>query len=278
MDQDQARDQGPKPDAGAPDAGPAPDVKVSPHPVGYFNKKQHGMEAKLQQKDCRSCHGNNLKGKGKAWSCDTCHKPGWRTNCVFCHGGHLDKTGAPPRDLNWNKAPAKLTFAAHTKHMALTMMSPIGCEACHVKPANATSKGHMFDGTAGKAEVTFAGGLSAGGKYKQGTCSALYCHGNGQGKNGTATTKGKALGCASCHAYVTSSTTALGNMGGRHKAHLYQKKMVCADCHGSVDKSGKITKLSDHIDGKVATPKLYNPTKKTCTGLCHSRPHIASKW
>ena len=43
-------------------------------------------------------------------SCDDCHDEGWRTDCVFCHGGVDDTTGAPPEDIR-DEADAYRTAA-----------------------------------------------------------------------------------------------------------------------------------------------------------------------
>ena len=57
------------------------------------------------------------------------------------------------------------TSNAHTTHVTTY---PYGCDSCHPQD---------HDGTA--TDVTFAGGLSAGGTYTPGamTCSTIYCHG-----------------------------------------------------------------------------------------------------
>ena len=75
------------------------------HPDGFITGDQHGQAMKLQDAnvgDCRVCHGDELTG-GDAIGCDECHNatnPGWRTDCVLCHGGEVDNTGAPPLDID----------------------------------------------------------------------------------------------------------------------------------------------------------------------------------
>lgn len=271
-------DMTPKTDGVAKKDGPAAgDAGKKHHPAGWKSSKVHGLDAKHQKQKCYSCHGQDLLGKGKSPSCDKCHKKGWRTNCVYCHGGTKNQTGAPPRDIDNTVTVSQISFPPHTTHVTTTIAKPFGCEQCHIKPTNVTSKNHLFDPKPGKAEIDFSGGLAAGAAYT-GTCTNLYCHGNGQGKNGTASPKDGKKTCSSCHAYVNSSAADLGKMSGRHLKHLVTKKITCSECHSSVDATGKIIKPTWHVNGTVETPKNYNPTKKTCNGTCHTKVHLASKW
>ena len=259
------------------DTAPGPDTKSAYHPAGYKAAKVHGLAAKQQKEDCRTCHGADLLGGSSSVSCDSCHKKGWRTNCVYCHGGYDNLTGAPPDDLDNALSPAALNFPPHTVHVVPGNNAPFDCKHCHLKPTKALDKGHFLDTTPGKAEVDLTKGLSASGKYSSGTCSSLYCHGNGRGHNGTLKSTAAKRTCGSCHPYTSSGSTAWASMSGDHGKHL-GKKMVCSDCHSSVDKNGKITTLSLHINGKVETPKLYNASGKNCTGLCHSMLHFFHGW
>src|SRR5205814_2192141 len=76
---------------GVDDAGRVAQVDLAGvaryHPSGFADAIIHGPELKLQRQDCRTCHGADLKGGSSAVSCDGCHTSGWRTHCVFCHGG-----------------------------------------------------------------------------------------------------------------------------------------------------------------------------------------------
>ena len=62
------------------------------HPEGFAAAEVHGPELKLHTQDCRACHGNDLKGGSAEVSCDSCHEPEWRTDCVYCHGGSENAT------------------------------------------------------------------------------------------------------------------------------------------------------------------------------------------
>src|SRR5256885_1081945 len=130
------------------------------HPPGWADSSTHGAAAKLVAEDCRGCHGTDLTGGTwnngtttvAAVSCDGCHTAGWRTNCVFCHGGTHDTTGAPPRDITGETV--NLVFLKHQQHInAGTDHVAYDCVECHAKPTDALTPNHWFDNTPGWAEV-----------------------------------------------------------------------------------------------------------------------------
>jgi len=253
------------------------------HPANYGDNTIHGPDALMQVEDCHSagCHEADLKGNlasgGTAVSCDGCHTAGWRTNCTFCHGGTDNQTGAPPRDIDQNATTASLTFPAHTAHVTKNAMhGAFDCTQCHAKPSDALTPNHWFDATPGHAEVTFATSLSLNGTYNAatGTCSAMYCHGNGTGNNGTiAKNVAGPLTCAGyCH--KTPAT-------GKHGTHRGEG-FGCYTCHGgTVNNNGGTTvdnyTIADatlHVNGKKdikftaggAANMTYNTTTKQCSG------------
>ncbi|MCX5746980.1 MAG: CxxxxCH/CxxCH domain-containing protein, partial [Proteobacteria bacterium] len=152
------------------------------------------------------------------------------------------------------------------------------CGMCHVKPANATTPGHI-DGTGGvvQAEVKYST-LNPSGKFTAATatCSTLYCHGNGRTSAGTAvwTTTTK-LTCTSCHLTPAVGAAATG-MSGEHDKHIRDKKYKCVTCHLTVvDATPAIIAPALHVDGVkevVMSQGTYNATTKACSGLangCH---------
>lgn len=244
------------------------------HPAGWEAAAVHGIAAKTQTQDCRTCHGADLQGGTSGVSCDSCHTPGWRTNCTFCHGGTANSTGAPPRDID--NTTTNLTFAPHTKHvMQGTNHVAFDCKQCHQKPADVLTPNHMFDLSPGKAEVVFTAGLSPAATYDGTTCSTNYCHGNGQAANGTiAKTTTGPLGCGSCHATRPSS--------GRHGKH---SNYACSECHGKTMKTNSSTLIADltlHINGQkdtfFASGMNFNASTKRCTGTCHNENHSNQSW
>lgn len=257
------------------------------HPEGWAAPEAHGHAAKFVTEDCRGCHGTQLEG-GAAVSCDSCHAAGWRTTCTFCHGGTDNPTGAPPRDITGAVAQDDLIFKSHTKHVQTTSVAtPFTCVQCHGGvPADALDPEHWFDSTHGRAEVTFAAGLSDAGTYDEdnGRCSNLYCHGNGRGDNGTASYSDGPKTCGSCHPFKTSTSAQISTMSGRHRLHIISESSDCVECHGmTVDAMDAISDPSKHVDGQremlfTGTNVTYNAGTKRCNGSCHGHNHQNESW
>ena len=269
---------------GGRDGGPVAGAPF--HPVGWAQPEQHGLGAKTQELDCRTCHGDQLlggSGQQAGPSCDSCHAEGWRTNCTYCHGGTADQTGAPPRDISGETSTARSSFAGHAAHVnGRASHVAWDCTTCHVKPTDVLSPGHMFDDTPGVSEVTFGQGLSPQGTYAAGTCSNLYCHGNGRSASGTVATTAAPMACSSCHADGSSGATAWGTMSGKHSRHL-GAGLACADCHaGIVNTAGNaITDATKHVNGHPdvsITTSGFTYNAGTCTGTCHNHDHPGRTW
>ncbi|MFO0633125.1 MAG: hypothetical protein U0168_09770 [Nannocystaceae bacterium] len=247
------------------------------HPLGYHEAGAHGPDMKLQVEDCRECHGDDLAGGTSEISCDGCHTEGWRTDCVFCHGGELDQTGAPPRDITGTTDLSMLSFIAHPKHIAQNDHPAYDCTECHTKPLDVLSSGHIFDETAAVAEVSFAMGLSDAGVWDgSGNCSSLYCHGNGRQDNGAYSHDMAAPSCGGCHAYPGTENPNVGGLSGRHGEHLGEQGLTCQDCHADTDAGGSILTATLHVDGAPqvklagdAAVLMWDPVNKTCLGSCH---------
>jgi predicted CxxxxCH...CXXCH cytochrome family protein len=241
----------------------------------------HGTDMELQRKDCRGCHGINLEG-ATGPSCDGCHSGAspttWRSNCTFCHGGGLDQTGAPPRDLGSSITNTAQSFVGHRKHVAPTMMSTNDCTTCHTKPTDVMSPGHAFDATAQAAEVNLTlDGRNPGATYNNaGTCSNLYCHGNGR-TNGTAIDGNGPMTCGSCH----GSSANRANLSTYHRDH--HGAYACAECHNAVISTGSTTLTNPalHIN-KVKDIKFlatgFTMTGGLCSGTCHGTGHTNFTW
>lgn len=255
------------------------------HPAGFAAGEVHGTEMELQRSDCRGCHGADLTG-GIGQSCDNCHADGWRNDCTFCHGGGLNDTGAPPRDLGSTNTSVSQSFVAHPRHVEQGVARAFDCVQCHRKPTDVLTDGHAFDATAGAAEITMSAGLSPAGTYNgNGTCSNLYCHGNGRGNNGSYTDGLGPLSCAGCHAGQTSSSATLETMSGEHKKHILEEGATCADCHATVAGPGGTTVIAPqlHVDGArqvstTGTGLTWDPAGRRCTGACHGEGHTNDSW
>lgn len=268
---------------GSPDAAPDPsadahfvsaDARPGPrvHPEGYDSSRVHGPELKRGVGDCRTCHGAQLEG-GRGPSCDACHPAGWRTDCVFCHGGTDTQTGAPPRDLDGVDDRAAQRFAPHTEHTTVRNHAAWDCNQCHRKPMDVLTAGHVFDDTPGVAEVDFGGGLSAGATWDgNGQCANVYCHGNGRMPGAIAHTAARPT-CDTCHVWF--------GLGGRHLQH-FVRLVACVSCHNdTADANQMITGPDRHVNGTIDvvfdTPDMAF-ANGTCNGDCHGEGHNNRGW
>jgi predicted CxxxxCH...CXXCH cytochrome family protein len=222
----------------------------------------HGATFNKGPAACQTCHGATLTGGVK--SCETCH-PGWKTNCTFCHGGKDNQTGAPPLGVDGETLTSQLAVGAHTEHVtASANKAAFACSTCHTVPADALSAGHV-DGD-GKAETKPSACGLQGTYAAAGTCSSVYCHGNGKSTTtgGTATWTGAALTCQSCHPQAGLTT--------RHAIHLGMG-FTCNLCHGdTVAANGTISNPAKHgnCTRDVKGTFTYAPATKTCSNVgCH---------
>jgi predicted CxxxxCH...CXXCH cytochrome family protein len=245
------------------------------------------------QSKCGSCHGApppdpHPTGQAAA-NCASCHPTMEENSLVFRDpdrhiDGHVDVTdapatggctschgmpttnAAPPLDLKGGIERTSLGVGAHQEHLKTsTWRHEIPCTACHVVPATQDSPGHR-DGD-NIAEVKFDG-MNPQGAYANGTCSTMYCHGNGRGGNGTKSWLAAGpLQCGACH-----SMTGV-NMSGDHARHL-QRGIKCNQCHATVvDATPTIIKADLHINGKHEVKMAagtWNVMQRSCSGTgCH---------
>lgn len=260
----------PPPPPTPPDDGPY-------HPPDWAQGQNHGVAANLQTDgDCRSCHGADLLGDGDAASCDQCHDPGWRTDCTLCHGGEINQSGAPPKDVDGVTGPNLISFPSHPAHIE----AGYTCDQCHYTPTDYLTNGHVFgDVTPGYGEVDYSAGYSPVATYANGQCSNTYCHGNGIADNGFIAQGQGPLGCTSCHPNAGSTPIEWAQMSGRHQLHLQQAGAACYECHGNtVDANNTVIGPNYHVNRQK---DLYNPNMTlgaTCTGTCHGYNHANAGW
>ena len=251
------------------------------HPDGYAEPLPHGQELKLQQQDCRACHGDDLSGGSSGVSCDGCHTDGWRTDCTFCHGGVDADDGAPPQGIDDTLPDDALRFRAHAQHLDANTHAPVPCDACHLVPLDVLSPGHVFDDTPGVAEVAMGSSLSPAGTWTGTSCSNLYCHSTGRNEDGAIDASAPPQGCDDCHADASIGTDWL-TMSLRHSQHLITL-IGCAQCHARVAASNSaIADPTLHVDGQVqvdlASGTLTYNSNGTCSGLCHLKLHFNARW
>ncbi len=234
------------------------------HPDGYGDPAVHGPEANSAVTNCKACHGSDLRGSGSTVGCDSCHQAGWRTNCVYCHGGTDNTTGAPPTGILGGTLTTELGVGSHTTHVSRTTHAAYPCTVCHAAVTDVLSSGHLFDGTAGRAEVLFSGAPRGTGQYNAPGCSDVYCHGTGL-TNGQAASfvPGTPVDCQSCHPAATQST-----------GHSLHAGSGCETCHASVVSSSSLVSNPElHVNGSVEvtmTAGTWDPLGRTCTNtICH---------
>lgn len=257
------------------------------HPAGWMDRASAGFHAYAVNAgiaSCQGCHGANLDGVGGSatTSCASCHGAAWRTSCTMCHGGVANATGAPPQGT-WGHETDALRVGAHTAHVTTTKMAALDCTACHVKPTDALSPGHV-DGATGMTwgALATSGGAIPTWDRATGKCSSTYCHGNyaGQyayqvydwgsdtyyteyvsyaGSRAAPSWTDGPMTCGSCHANPPRNDTwHLGHPGGTS----------CAICHpdASGDPVGTaITNPSLHMNGAIDVV----PQWKSACFNCH---------
>ncbi len=255
------------------------------HPSGYAAAGEHGHDAKFQELECTECHGDDLTGGTAGVSCDACHETGWRENCTFCHGDPEEGSGSPPVHLSGVDDGVDASFIPHRVHTSATdIKAAFDCNTCHTTPTDVLSVGHIFvsDSTPGRAEANFVAGLSPAADWDgNGTCSNLYCHGNGQGANGEMDHDGSVDSCHDCHADWTSSENTMEGMSGEHWKHVGDVNIDCEECHGAtVNGSNAIIDVAMHVNGTVEVEFLGEMTRSNgeCTGTCHNEDHNGRDW
>jgi predicted CxxxxCH...CXXCH cytochrome family protein len=241
---------------------------TSGHATGWGDGAVHGAGFMADTGSCSSCHGADLKG-GSAMSCETCHT-GWQTNCVFCHGGLDNQTGAPPYALDAATVTTDPGVGQHSAHVQSgDLHTGMDCDACHTKPAEALSVGHI---DSAPAELNFSGlGSTTSYDFQTNVCSNVYCHGDGQGNNGSVSwTGGLSGGCSACHDDESDGKNM--TLSGEHEEHVEGEGYSCSTCHSCVvNSSKKITNKANHIDGTATVCGVgsWNASNKSCNPACH---------
>ena len=148
------------------------------------------------------------------------------------------------------------------------------------------SAGHLFDSTAGVAEVDFSGGLSADAVWDgKAGCSNTYCHSTGrEGSSGEVSVSDAPLDCESCHAALDSSNDLLSTLSGEHRHHI-SHNIGCHECHADTTSNDTtIDSPALHVNGAADVvldhaPQISHDSKSgTCTGSCHGEGHSERGW
>ncbi|OGU09411.1 MAG: hypothetical protein A2075_00470 [Geobacteraceae bacterium GWC2_58_44] len=207
------------------------------------------------------CHGN---GKGvlqitPAWGTAPYAAP---ADCAECHGV-APASGNHP----------SLT-AAGRKHGEYYGTGVDACVKCHPDHlAEAKPFGHANE--AGRAITLSFGSPVPGGSFAAGSCSALYCHSNGQGVAYPVSWGGTLpADCSGCHGNKTS-----GTLSGRHAEHVNNDTALgtsygCAECHAdTVSDDLTVSNRANHVDGLMnySGDRAGSFGSGTCSSVyCHS--------
>ena len=238
------------------------------HSAGWLDQAStafHAFDANKGLGTCQTCHGPDLA------LCSNCHDQNlpagvstWSKNCIMCHGGTANQTGAPPR-TTWGNTADSMRVGAHTIHVTGSAMAgPTPCTSCHVAVESALTPGHIVDGV---AQVVFGGVATTGNVLPSwnrttGTCATTYCHGAtirlaeqvpGSNPRGTNVTPKWTAGasqatCGTCHGLPPDT--------GMHWAHVVNGmiggNLPCGWCH-----AGYQDYPSPYTDHSVPTPALH---------------------
>ncbi len=207
--------------------------------------------------------------------CNKCHGTG-ADQCIYCHGGIDNKTGAPPKGLRGETAATTRAVGTHTKHLqGGTLSNGIKCSDCHIVPAVVESPGHYSVDSVAQIVWSPLSNKSGGATWNRNTltCALTYCHGNFSG--GTSTTpvwtSFNQAPCGACHDIGSNPASLLG----LHDTHVIGQGLGCYQCHNTVvNSSFALIGPSLHIDGiftvsYAAGPGTYDNTTHNCAPPCH---------
>jgi predicted CxxxxCH...CXXCH cytochrome family protein len=247
-----------------------------------------------QNSSCRTCHapvfdalgnvdvsasGKHLNGAidftggGSGLDCSTCHGYAPATGAHATHFGLVNATsGATYDDTR--------TIQQRYPAGAPANVYAFGCGICH----SVDAARHMNNGVDVRLyEVAAPAGTlkaraSASAAYAGGTCSGVYCHGNGT--TTPAWSSAAPLACNACHGQGNAdgrpdyaSGTPKANSHGLHASY------ACSTCHYGTTTDGRtIANRSLHVNGNydvtpgpgVAFAYTYAATGGSCSSVsCH---------
>lgn len=239
---------------------------VSAHPNGWLSKPSpnfHGIfirESGWDLSNCQQCHGTDFAGGTVNSSCLPCH-PQTPEDCIVCHGGVENTTGAPPLDIDDNVNVSARGVGTHTAHLEGRILADgVECAECHTVPAVYDAPGHVD--TDLPAEVVFSGlalndGAQPGYSGSTGTCSNSYCHGNwslprSDSRFANVYSAETMAGSNASPVWTDPSTAQCGSCHGLPpQGHVEYELNQCVVCHSTVDAEGNIVDRTQHINGQI---------------------------
>lgn len=219
--------------------------------------------------------------------------PAWSGGAISCNGCHGTGNAASNAFPDHGSAGAGIPGSnSHVKHSDATAGYSLTCIKCHndtvadaTNTVLKTTSLHL-DGT-GSVAFDASVGPSASYTAASQTCSATYCHSNGNGTNVTTPIWGETSGtnakigdCTYCHGNNASSATPIGT--NKHTAHMNNvavlgtnQNLSCVECHAAtVSADRTIASKSRHVNGfkDFSGARAYKTgySAGSCTTYCHS--------
>jgi len=192
-----------------------------------------------------------------------CHSgatPAWGGTSLACNGCHqADNTLPGQHGRHWESALPAASYVDLPGNLGSATAYQFSCSSCHGTPAihaagpvslgqsaevqfsysSATRRGSYAAGVTGATDGSFG--------YSFGSCSATYCHSDGNGGDPAVTAftwspASPALGCDGCHA-----NQGIGS--GRHGVHVASAGYSCSRCHSlTVDAAGLLIDKRRHVN------------------------------
>jgi hypothetical protein len=278
------------------------------HPAGWINSHTETALAAYgdgQQTFCQSCHGVDYSGGTSGVSCVNCHQTRGDGECIACHGGVDNFTGAPPANLHGDTAFDARGVGAHTTMVeGFAYTNGFDCSECHLKPSFVFTPGHFepedvlhdeHSDVEPHAEVTFSVFSDPEGNATYDTvfggCGNIYCHGNfvgGNDSNYVFTFLDRSTDtafylqfsqarCGSCHNIAGDSAT----WDASHAEHVEDQNFDCVECHDGIASTAPDSVILDrtlHVNGlrdiafdtSAGVSATWNPAAQTCSNVaCH---------
>lgn len=240
---------------------------VSAHPDGWLSKPSpnfHGIFIREQiawdLSNCQQCHGTDYAGGAVNSSCLPCHEE-TPEDCIVCHGGVENLTGAPPLDIDDNVNVSARGVGTHTAHLEGRVLADgVECAECHTVPAAYDAPGHVDSDL--PAEVIFSGlalndGAQPAYTSNSASCSNAYCHGNwslsrAESQYPNVYSAEAMVGNSAVPVWTDPTTAQCGSCHNLPpQGHVDYELNQCVVCHSTVDSNGNIADRSKHINGNI---------------------------
>ncbi len=214
-----------------------------------------------------ACHSTVQNSDGSGISAVVYQSVTWGGGALACNSCHA----------------SVMTSGSHSKHTT-GYDDRFSCSDCHDGAGKDNPAKH------GNENIDVVFSATFGGNYSQtvnvpgdgyGTCSANYCHSDGNGATRTVAW-GAAVNCSSCHGGDAGSGTPITS--GKHGAHINQAGTLgsnygCIDCHAKTvsdnntisTKANHVNKFKEYSGIKAGKSSSYSSATGVCSAsYCHT--------